>query len=62
MSRNADDVAQADLVLAGVALPLTLGALASVPLSLGLGTALGVASLPAAGAVGYGLFYDPPEA
>jgi hypothetical protein len=53
-------LATADLVLAAVALPLLLGALAGAVLSVQFGLALGAGSVPATGTIGYALFYDPP--
>lgn len=54
-------LATADLVLAGVALPLLVALLASAALSISPGIALGAGSVPAGGTVGYALFYDPPQ-
>jgi hypothetical protein len=51
--------APADRLLALIAAIMSVAALAGATLSLGMGQALGVASLPAGGTIGYALFVYP---
>lgn len=51
----------ADLLLAGIALPLLFAVVAFLLTSIGAALAFGVASLPASGTIGYALFYSPPN-
>lgn len=50
----------ADLLLAGIALPMLLAVAATLLTSIGVALAFGVASLPASGTIGYALFFSPP--
>ncbi|MFB6308301.1 MAG: hypothetical protein ABEH35_03135 [Haloarculaceae archaeon] len=49
-----------DLVLAVIALALSIAGVAGAVLSVSMGVALGAGSLPASGGIGYALFYSPP--
>jgi hypothetical protein len=51
-----------DAVVVAIPATLVLVALAGLAASLSVPTALGVASVPATGIVGYALFYRPPTA
>lgn len=51
----------ADLVLAGIAMPLLIAAVVVLLTSIGVAVGLGAASIPASGTLGYALFYSPPE-
>jgi len=53
--------ATADLQLVGIAVPLVVAAVVAVLTSVGAAIALGAASLPASGTLGYALFYSPPD-
>lgn len=50
----------ADVVLAGIAIPLVLGGVVSVLTAIGPALALSAGALPGALGVGYALFYAPP--
>jgi hypothetical protein len=49
-----------DLLLAAIAVPLVLAGVVAAVLPVGMVAALGAASVPATGSVGYALFYNPP--
>ena len=51
----------ADLLLAGIALPLLVAFAAVLVTSIGVALAFGAASLPASGTLGYALFFSPPD-
>lgn len=51
----------ADLLLAGIAVPILLAVAAILLTSIGVGLALGAASVPASGTIGYALFFSPPD-
>ena len=51
----------ADLLLAGIALPLLVALVAVLVTSIGVAMAFGAASLPASGTLGYALFFSPPK-
>jgi len=50
----------ADIVLATIAVAMTLAAFGAVATSLSVVVALGAGSIPATGSIGYALFYNPP--
>jgi hypothetical protein len=52
-------LAPADRLLALIAAIMSLAAVAGATLSLGMGLALGLASVPASGTIGYALFVYP---
>lgn len=52
----------ADLLLAGIALPMLCALVAIALTSIGVALALGAASVPASGTIGYALFWSPPKA
>lgn len=54
-----DGIRRADVVLAAVAAPLVLSALAALVLSVPLSHALGVGAIPSSGGLGYALFRSP---
>jgi len=51
----------ADLQLVGIAVPLVVAAVVAVLTSIGAAIALGAASVPASGTLGYALFCSPPD-
>jgi len=50
----------ADLVLASIAIAMTLSAFGAVATSLSVAVAMAAGSVPATGSIGYALFYNPP--
>jgi hypothetical protein len=50
----------ADLVLASIAIAMTLAAFGAVATSLSVAIAMAAGSIPATGSIGYALFYNPP--
>ena len=55
-----DGVSRHDASLACIATSLAVGALVGALLPVAMSIALGASSLPAAGSLGYVLFYRPP--
>ena len=55
-----DALSTADLVLAGIAVPMLLAAFGAVVTSLSVAVAMAAGSIPATGSIGYALFYNPP--
>ena len=50
----------ADLILASIAIAMTLAAFGAVATSLSVAIAMAAGSIPATGSIGYALFYNPP--
>jgi hypothetical protein len=57
---EAVSLSTADLVLGIIGVVMALSAVGAIGTSLSIVTALGAGTVPAAGTVGYALFYDPP--
>lgn len=50
----------ADLVLASIAIAMSLAVFGAVVTSLSVAAAMMAGSIPATGSIGYALFYNPP--
>lgn len=50
----------ADLVLASIAIAMSLAVFGAVVTSLSVAVAMTAGSIPATGSIGYALFYNPP--
>lgn len=55
------DIARADVILAGIVLPLLVAAGAAALTPVGIAVALAAGSVPASETVDYALFYAPPR-
>ena len=55
-----DTLSTADLVLASIALVMTVAAFGAVATSVSVAVAMAAGSIPATGSIGYALFYNPP--
>lgn len=59
---DASPLSTADLVLASIAIVMSLAAFGAVATSLSVVVAMAAGSVPATGSIGYALFYNPPTA
>jgi len=50
----------ADLVLASIAIAMSLAVFGAIVTSLSVAAAMAAGSIPATGSIGYALFYNPP--